>query len=225
MIRNLFHGSDKVVEKPYLGGGKRYNDYGYGFYCTELLNMAKEWSVDPSRDGFVNKYEIETDGLNILNLNDKKYNILHWLTILLQNRTFDIEAPLAKEAKDYLISHYSVPLDGVDIIIGYRADDSYFDFAQDFINGTISYRQLSIAMRLGHLGQQFVLVSEKAFERIKYIGYEPVKADVWYKKKKARDSKAKSDYFNADKYRRIKGDIYITDIIDEDIKIDDPRLQ
>ena len=225
MIRNLFHGSDKVVEKPYLGGGKRYNDYGYGFYCTELLNMAKEWSVGPNRDGYVNKYEIEVDGLNILNLNDKKYNILHWLTILLQNRTFDIEAPLAKEAKDYLVAHYSIPLDGVDIIIGYRADDSYFDFAQDFISGAISYRQLSIAMRLGHLGQQFVLVSEKAFERIKYIDAEPVKANVWYKKKKARDNKAKNDYFNADKYRRIKGDVYITDIIDEEIKEDDPRLQ
>ena len=43
--------------------------------------------------------------------------------------------------------------------IGYRADDSYFSFASDFINGAISYRQLCNAMCLGKLGQQFVLKS------------------------------------------------------------------
>lgn len=225
MVRYLFHGSDKVIEKPFLGGGKRYNDYGYGFYCTELINMAKEWAVGPSRDGYVNKYEIEVEDLNILNLGDKKYNILHWLAILLLNRTFDVQTPLAKEAKDYLISHYSISINDVDVIVGYRADDSYFDFAQDFINGTISYRQLSIAMRLGHLGQQFVLVSEKAFNKIKFIDAEPVKASVWFTKRETRDRKAKNDYYNADKYKRIKGDIYIRDIIDEEIKDNDPRLQ
>ena len=57
-------------------------------------------------------------------------------------------------------------------MIGYRADDSYFSFAQDFINGTISYRQLNRAMHLGKLGQQFVLKSKKAFERIAFEGYE-----------------------------------------------------
>ncbi|MDE7354067.1 MAG: DUF3990 domain-containing protein [Acetatifactor sp.] len=42
-----------------------------------------------------------------------------------------------------------------DMMIGYRADDSYFSFAQDFINGTISYRQLNNALHLGRIGQQF----------------------------------------------------------------------
>lgn len=225
MIRTLYHGSERIIEKPYLGGGKKYNDYGYGFYCTDQLHMAKEWAVGYQRDGYANTYEIDIDGLNILDLNNKKYNILHWLTLLLKNRTFNITAPLAKEAKDYLIKNYSISLDNVDMIIGYRADDSYFDFAQDFISGTISYRQLSMAMRLGKLGQQFVLISEKAFSCIKYVGFEPVKASIWFSKRQTRELKAKNDYYTNDKYRRIKGDIYITDIIDEEIKEDDPRLQ
>ena len=38
-----------------------------------------------------------------------------------------------------------------DVIIGYRADDSYFAFAQDFVAGVISMQKLAEAMRLGKL--------------------------------------------------------------------------
>ncbi|HQB77113.1 MAG TPA: efflux RND transporter permease subunit, partial [Tenuifilaceae bacterium] len=42
MVRNIFHGSDHIIEKPIFGQGKPYNDYGLGFYCTESIDMAKE---------------------------------------------------------------------------------------------------------------------------------------------------------------------------------------
>ena len=41
MIRQLFHGSPSIIEKPQFGYGKVYNDYGLGFYCTDSLEMAK----------------------------------------------------------------------------------------------------------------------------------------------------------------------------------------
>ena len=68
------------------------------------------------------------------------------LTVLLQNREFDIPSGLALDEKEYLLANFSVDYESCDAIIGYRADDSYFSFAQDFINGTISYRQLNNAM-------------------------------------------------------------------------------
>ena len=40
----IYHGSKDVVEKPCYHGGKLQNDYGYGFYCTESLELAKEWA-------------------------------------------------------------------------------------------------------------------------------------------------------------------------------------
>lgn len=43
MIKTIYHGSNKIIEKPLFGFGKTYNDYGLGFYCTEVLDMAKEW--------------------------------------------------------------------------------------------------------------------------------------------------------------------------------------
>jgi len=46
----IFHGSEKVV-LPVFGEGKAYNDYGLGFYCTENLELAKEWACSHGTDG------------------------------------------------------------------------------------------------------------------------------------------------------------------------------
>ncbi len=225
MKKIIYHGSEKIIEKPVFGFGKKYNDYGPGFYCTASPELAKEWSVDMLRNGYANKYEIETDNLKILNLNSEDYCILHWLTLLLKNRQFDITSPLANEAKEYLLNNFDVPLYGVDIVTGYRADDSYFSFAQDFINGTISYRQLNNAMHLGKLGEQFVLISRKSFENIKFTGAEPAQSSEWYAKKEIRDKTARKEYFNTERNKRQRGDIYITTILDEEMKPGDERLR
>ena len=92
MEKIIYHGSDHIIEKPKFGYGKPYNDYGVGFYCTENPNMAKEWGVGIDHNGYANQYRIECDGLTILDLNTPDYTMLHWLTILLENREFDASA-------------------------------------------------------------------------------------------------------------------------------------
>lgn len=191
MIKTIYHGSNKIIEKPLFGFGKTYNDYGLGFYCTEVLDMAKEWGVSKDNDGFANIYELETEGLTLLDLNSSEYTILHWLEVLLENRIFDITNSLAQEAKEYLLKNFTVPYKDYDIITGYRADDSYFSFAQDFINGAISVRQLGNAMKLGNPGTQFVLKSKKAFKAIQYKGYEVAESAQWFSKKELRDKTAR----------------------------------
>lgn len=220
----IYHGSQRIIEKPVYGGGKPYNDYGPGFYCTESPEMAKEWAVEQDRDGFSNSYELETERLKILNLNDPEYCILHWLAVLLENRYFDIRVPIAKEARDYILEHFHVDYKNKDLIIGYRADDSYFSFAQDFLNNAISYRQLGQAMHLGGLGEQIVLKSKKAFSRIKFTGFELAQSGVWYPQKKERDDAARRAYFDSRNNRRQKGDLFISQIIDEGMTTDDLRI-
>lgn len=225
MVRRLYHGSSHIVDQPKYGYGKPYNDYGLGFYCTEDLNMAMEWGVDRNRDGYANCYEMDCEGLRILDLNDPQYCILHWLRILLENREFDVPSSLAFDAKEYLLNTFDIAYKSYDAIIGYRADDSYFSFAQDFLNGTISYRQLNNAMHLGRLGQQFVLKSKRAFEQIRFTGSEIARSDAWYAKKVLRDRTARREYFSVERNRRQRGDLYITQILDEEMKPDDPRLR
>ena len=225
MIKKLYHGSDHIIERPICGYGKKYNDYGLGFYCTEDLSMAKEWGVEFEKDGYANCYELDCEGLHILDLNFKEYCVLHWLTVLLQNREFDIPSGLALEAKEYFIKHFAINCENYDAIIGYRADDSYFSFAQDFINGTISYQQLERAMHLGQMWQQFVLKSEEAFERLRYLGCEEAKSEDWYVRKALRDRSARREYLDVERFRRVRGDIYVTQILDEEMKPDDLRLR
>lgn len=225
MLQRIYHGSENIIKIPIYGFGKLKNDYGLGFYCTDSLEMAKEWGVSAQKNGYANIYDFETKGLKTLNLNDDKYCILHWLAILLQNRTFDISSSLGKEAKDYLLQNFSVDYSTADVMIGYRADDSYFSFAQDFLNGTISYRQLNNAMHLGKLGQQIVLKSEKAFKQISFVGAEIAEAHEWFAKREMRDRTARRDYLDSKKNGRIRNDLYITYFLDEEIKADDARLR
>lgn len=225
MILNIYHGSDHIIEKPIYGGGKKYNDYGPGFYCTESPEMAKEWGATENTDGYANHYSIDCAGLTILDLNSSEYTILHWLSVLLENRYFDILSPLANQARDYLLSAFHVDYEKYDCITGYRADDSYFSFAQDFINGSISLRQLDIAMHLGKLGRQFVIKSPVAFERLHFEGYEIADHSKWYAKRKMRDLKARKEYLNKERFNIQPGDIFVTQLITEEIKPDDSRLR
>ncbi|MEG1875854.1 MAG: DUF3990 domain-containing protein, partial [Angelakisella sp.] len=84
----LFHGSTKIIAAPELAKGKPNNDYGRGFYCTESIELAKEWACSTETDGFANRYTFDGANLSILNLSSGEYHILNWLSILLENRTF-----------------------------------------------------------------------------------------------------------------------------------------
>ncbi|MBE6975757.1 MAG: DUF3990 domain-containing protein [Ruminococcaceae bacterium] len=119
MVRKLYHGSCSIIEKPVFGQGKWYNDYGIGFYCTDSLEMAKEWGVSHDKDGYANCYELDCDSLRILDLNDPQYCILHWLAVLLENREFDVTSALALEAKEICCGILSI-LERQTVIIGYK---------------------------------------------------------------------------------------------------------
>ncbi len=222
----IYHGSKDRIEKPEYGKGKPYNDYGLGFYCTEDIEMAKEWSCGEDHDGFANIYEIDITGLKILNLNAADFTILHWLTVLLKNRSFRLTNQIAKDAKEYLLENFPLDTASYDAIIGYRADDSYFSFAEDFLNNAISVKKLEKAMRLGNLGEQFVLISPLAFERLRFVDAENASRSKYYVLKSKRDKTARSEYLNSDHRPGYSSDeLYILDMMRQEVKPDDPRLR
>ncbi len=224
MYVRLYHGSEVIVERPEFGKGARHNDYGKGFYCTENPELAREWACAKQKNGYVNIYDMDMKGLSVLNLNDPQYNILNWLAILADNRTYWQNGSISEDAKDYIKTHFLLDISGYDVIIGYRADDSYFSFAQDFVAGVISLEKLSEAMRLGKLGEQIVLKSPKAFDQIEFVGCENVDADIYYTRKMERERDARREYR---KRKREKADIhelYIIDIMREEMTNGDARL-
>ena len=225
MKKNIYHGSVQQLPQPTFNGGKAHNDYGKGFYCTEEKEMAAEWAVGKGSDGWINCYEMDCENLKVLDLNGPEFCILHWLAVLLENRTFDISYGLAREAREYILQNFSVDYSHADIIVGYRADDSYFSFAQDFLSGAISCRQLNQAMHLGKLGRQFVLKSPEAFDRLRFLGAEKAWKDSWYPQYQKRDVMAREEYFASRNQRRRPDDLFVIQIIDQGITANDPRLR
>lgn len=220
----IYHGSVSVIERPEYGKGKPYNDYGLGFYCTESLDLAKEWAVRENRDGYANKYSLDMEGLNLLDLSQKGFTVLHWITLLLQNRIFTLKSDIAKIGKEYLTSHFALPVKDYDVIKGYRADDSYFAYAESFLNNTISVQRLSEALRLGNLGEQIVLMSKKAFSHIRFLGYEVSDSSIYYPLRKERNDKARLEFLLNRRGKPSADDLYLNDII-RGVNADDTRIQ
>lgn len=221
----VYHGSEHVVERPVFHGGKKSNDYGYGFYTTESRELAKEWACAKNTDGYANCYELDMEGLSVLNLNLPPCNILNWLALLTRYRSYWQNGSIAEEAKDYLQEHFFIDPEPYDIIIGYRADDSYFSFVQDFITGAVSLRKLSEAMRLGKLGEQIVLKSEKSYQHIRFVDAEVAEAGKWYEKKAIRDRDARREYRRKKSAAEGLEELYMLDIMREGISNGDPRLR
>ena len=221
-LLTIYHGSQQIIETPTFGEGRKNNDFGLGFYCTESKDLAKEWAVSSLRDGFSNQYTLDTEFLNMLKLNSPDYTILNWMAVLVANRQFSIKTPVARRAKAYLIENFGININVYDLITGYRADDSYFDYAEAFLNNAITVEQLSRAMRLGKLGEQIVIKSKFAFSKIKFEGFEAAEKDIFYVLRKTRDDNANQTYLNI--LEEETDGLYIQDIMRGGIKNDDPRI-
>lgn len=142
--------------------------------------------------------------------------------MLVNHRLFSIKTPVANKAKRYLIDNFYINVNAYDVITGYRADDSYFDYAESFLNNAISVEQLAQAMRLGKLGEQIAVKSEYAFSKLRFEGFETADKDIYYVKRKDRNNEADKTYFEL-----IEADdngLYIRDIVRGGITNDDARI-
>ena len=219
----VYHGSENIIYTPQYGVGNIHNDYGLGFYCTEHVELAKEWACTGGHGGYANRYTLDMDDLSALRLNEGGYHILNWLAVLLENRTFSINSDIRRNARDYILSEFLPDYVHADIIVGYRADDSYFSFANAFLNNGLSLRQLGKAMCLGNLGEQIVIKSRRAFEHIEFDGYEIAEKAEYFPKRQLRDEAAREEYrkeLSVD-----DNDVYMIDIIRQRWRNDDVRLQ
>ena len=62
------------------------------------------------------------------------------MALLLKNRTFRLSNEIAIDARDYIIENFSIDLSDYDVVVGYRADDSYFSFAESFVQNGLCKR-------------------------------------------------------------------------------------
>ena len=162
----LYHGSPNKEIRPTYGLGNDKHDYGKGFYLTESPALASEWSVcNPTENnGWVHKYTLDAAELNMLDF--QKYNILCWLAELMKHRDADTGRRYKVLAPRF-IEKYQISTEGYDIIRGWRANASYFYIAKCFVRDEVDLDILPDLLKLGDLGIQYCLKTEKAFQCLK----------------------------------------------------------
>ena len=184
----LFHGSPDKIINPVFGGGEDKHDYGKGFYLTESIELASEWAVCRPNDlnGWVHKYELDTEGLKILDFQGE--SVLTWLAELMKHRD-------AADSKRYrmlaqkFIAKYGIETEEYDVIKGWRANASYFYIAKAFVRDEIDLDILEELLSLGGLGIQYCIKSEKAYSQLHEIqeALISVEYDVFNQKYNERD--------------------------------------
>ncbi len=167
----LFHGTCNKKVVPTYGYGDDKHDYGRGFYLTNNSELAKEWAVckPDATNGWVHKYELDTDGLKILDF--QKESVLAWLAELMKHRDASDTKRYRMLAKKF-IDKYGIDTSKYDVIKGWRANASYFYIAKEFVKDNIDVDILEELLSLGGLGIQYCLKSELAFSKLKEIENE-----------------------------------------------------
>jgi hypothetical protein len=161
----LYHGTSESNFEPRFGGGREYHDYGNGFYTTEDIEAAKEQACQGQRgSAFVYAYELDADGLNLLNLDED--NALAWASVLMTRRRSKKIRGAALERCNKMIERYGIDVGKYDVIRGFRANDSYFQFTADFVTDTITLETLMKSIVAGDLGKQVCVKSEKAYRKL-----------------------------------------------------------
>lgn len=172
----LFHGTPDEVVVPTFGCGEDRHDYGKGFYLTESPELAKEWAVCRPNDknGWVHKYELNTEGLKILDF--QKENVLSWLAELMKHRDAADSKRYKMLAKKF-IEKYGIDTSGYDVIKGWRANASYFYIAREFVRDNIDIEILEELLSLGGLGIQYCIKSELAYANLKEVENELISVE------------------------------------------------
>lgn len=172
----LYHGSPNKVVVPQFGFGEGKHDYGKGFYLTENIELAKEWAVcrPDEMNGWVHKYELETDDLKILDF--QEHNILSWLAELMKHRDAS-DSRRYKVLSKKFITEYGIDTSEYDVIKGWRANASYFYIAKEFVRDNIDIEILEELLSLGGLGIQYCIKSELAYSKLTEVEDGPISVD------------------------------------------------
>ena len=165
----LYHGSQNEFVVPKFGLGQDHHDFGRGFYLTDSPELGKEWSVykPKSNDGWVHAFELELDGLNMLDFREK--DVFAWVAELMKHRDADESAAYKRRAPLFIEKYGVKNADEYDVQIGWRADASYFYIVKAFVRGEVDADCLSDLLKLGGFGLQYVVKSERAYRQLKQL--------------------------------------------------------
>lgn len=144
--RIVYHGSNTIVEKPQILKNGFYKDFGYGFYCTDFERQAKRWASTKKNKHVVNVYSLN---------NFKQLKSLIFTTMTNEWLNFIVNCRIG-------IEH------NYDIVEGPMADDTIWNFIEDYIAGEISKEAFWELVKFKYPTHQIVFSNANALKCLKY---------------------------------------------------------
>lgn len=146
----LYHGSQQIVRQPEIRSGKYTKDFSTGFYCTLLKEQAIRWATRFPTSGYVNIFSCQLNA----DLQIKRFETIteEWLDFIVACRH--------GETHDY------------DLVDGPMANDTIFNYVQDFIDGTISREAFWALAKFKRPTHQICFHTQKALDTLTFKGYE-----------------------------------------------------
>lgn len=147
----LYHGNSQIVEFPEIRTAKYNKDFYYGFYCTLMPEQAKRWATRLTGKGILNEYRY---------IPDSELKILQFPEMTEEWLDFIADCRLGKPHS-------------YDIVEGPMADDTIFNFVQDFVDGKISRAAFWELARFKKPTHQISFHTARALTTIEFLkGYE-----------------------------------------------------
>ena len=151
-IMELYHGSGEVVEFPEIRKTRYTKDFSWGFYCTNSFEQAYKWADRKSMNGVVNVYSYtENPELSILRFPE-----------------------LSDEWLDFIAKCRSGYVHGYDIVESPMADDTIWNFVNDFIAGVIPRNVFWELAAFKHPTHQMSFHTIRALECLQFLRSENV---------------------------------------------------
>lgn len=185
----LYHGSKKIVSMPSCDQNNEHSDFGRGFYAAESEELAREWAASDENGGFLNIYELDTDGLCTADLSSHEYDIRSWLAVILSNRLICPPDRDSYEKISRIIKDHLPDLAAYDIIKGWRADNFNFSLIRAFTEDRITLEQLVSGLQKDMPGDEVLIRTPKAISRIEFIRAETVES-IYYTRRLMKSSPA-----------------------------------
>lgn len=154
----VYHGSYCEIKTPNLKKSRIDIDFGAGFYTTEDDRMARKWACNKN-ESVLNTYEIELDGLKVVNLSADE----EWFDFVLSNRGYDSEIKVINKFKE------------CDVIIGPTADDRMFFLFEMYNNGLVSKANAIKILNVMNYSAQVVLKNENAIKHLRFLHSKEIK--------------------------------------------------
>ncbi len=182
----IYHGSDNIIDKPNYEGGRKFSDFGRGFYATTNIEMAKSWATrKKDKPSYVNKYMFNVDGLNSLTFDLD----IHWILFIAYNRGLILN----DEINNILNKKYE-NIHEYDVIIGPTADDKMFDTLNLFFNNNITIDHCLHALNSMDLDVQYNIKTQAGIDAVEFSSATQLdELDKVYYSKEVR---AKKDIMN-----------------------------